>query len=284
MEKDILNISRNKVNLSSIDFIYDYLITDIELSDHTAKCEVPGGHFSKDLEIQYDQDEQHYYVVVDFTAEETYKMPLGVGEIIVVVYNHEGKQQSLKRILVKVLKRGTILPENINTTLQELVANPGYLITQAITTPPYDHDALRHRDFADQHPISAITDLESTLQGKQAVIEDLEDIRAGAAKGATAVQPDALGDATLTIQKNSTTVGTFTANAKTDKNINITVPTTAADVNALPDSTKYGANLSVSVDPTTYVMTVQLKDQEGDNLGSAQTVDLPLESVVVSGS
>lgn len=93
-----------------------------------------------------------------------------------------------------------------------------------------------------------------------------------------------VNDATLTIQKNGTTVQTFTANASSNKTANITVPTSAADVNALPSSTKYGASLVLSIDSTTYVVTAQLKDQDGNNLGSAQTVDLPLESVVVSGS
>ena len=93
-----------------------------------------------------------------------------------------------------------------------------------------------------------------------------------------------IGNATLTIQKNSTSVGTFTANSKTDKTINITVPVNASDVNALPNSTKYAANASLSIDSSTYVVTLQLKDQDGNNLGTAQTVDLPLESVVVSGS
>lgn len=58
----------------------------------------------------------------------------------------------------------------------------------------------------------------------------------------------------------------------------------AGDVNALPNTTKYGASLSLSIDNTTYVVTAQLKDQNGNNLGTAQTIDLPLESVVVSGS
>ena len=93
-----------------------------------------------------------------------------------------------------------------------------------------------------------------------------------------------IGDATLTIQKNSVTVDTFKANATTDKTINITVPTSASDVNALPSSTKYGSALSLSINSTTYVVTAQLKDQDGNNLGTAQTIDLPLESVVVSGS
>lgn len=93
-----------------------------------------------------------------------------------------------------------------------------------------------------------------------------------------------VNDATLTIQKNGTSAGTFTANASSNKTINITVPTSASDVNALPSSTKYGATLSLSMNSTTYVLTATLKDQEGNTLGTAQTVDLPLESVVVSGS
>lgn len=93
-----------------------------------------------------------------------------------------------------------------------------------------------------------------------------------------------VNDATLTIQKNSTDVGTFTANASSNSTINITVPTTAADVSALPASTKYGASISLTIDNSTYVVTAQLKDQDGNNLGSAQTIDLPLESVVVNGS
>ena len=56
-----------------------------------------------------------------------------------------------------------------------------------------------------------------------------------------------------------------------------------ADPDALPASTKYGANLVLSIDSSTYVVTAQLKDQDGNNLGSSQTIDLPLESVVVSG-
>lgn len=75
-----------------------------------------------------------------------------------------------------------------------------------------------------------------------------------------------------------------TAQQITNKTVNITVPTTAADVSALPASTKYGANLTLSINSTTYVVTAQLKDQDGNNLGTPQTIDLPLESVVVSGS
>ena len=93
-----------------------------------------------------------------------------------------------------------------------------------------------------------------------------------------------IGNATLTIQKNGTSVDTFTANATSNKTINITVPTTAADVSALPASTKYGASISVSINTTDYKVTTTLKDQDGNTLGTAQVIDLPLESVVVNGS
>ena len=43
-------------------------------------------------------------------------------------------------------------------------------------------------------------------------------------------------DSTVTIQKNGTTVDSFTTNAATDKSINITVPTTASEVGAVPTS------------------------------------------------
>lgn len=62
------------------------------------------------------------------------------------------------------------------------------------------------------------------------------------------------------------------------------IPTSASDVGALPDTTKYGASLSMSLNTTTYVLTLTLKDQDGNTLGTAQTVDFPVESVVVNGS
>ena len=62
------------------------------------------------------------------------------------------------------------------------------------------------------------------------------------------------------------------------------LPTTAAEVHALPDTTKYGATLTLAIDSSTYVVTATLKDQDGNTLGTAQTIDLPLESVVVSGA
>lgn len=75
-----------------------------------------------------------------------------------------------------------------------------------------------------------------------------------------------------------------TALTPTSKAVNITVPTQASDINALPSSTKYGATFTASLNTTDYKLTMTLKDQDGNTLGTAQVVDFPIESVVVNGS
>ena len=52
----------------------------------------------------------------------------------------------------------------------------------------------------------------------------------------------------------------------------------------MPASTKYGASITTTIDALTYVLTTTLKDQNGNTLGTAQTVDLPLETMVVGAS
>jgi chitinase len=49
-------------------------------------------------------------------------------------------------------------------------------------------------------------------------------------------------------------------------------------------STDYAASLRMTIDSSTYVVTAQLYNKGGDALGNPQTIDLPLESTVVSGS
>lgn len=93
-----------------------------------------------------------------------------------------------------------------------------------------------------------------------------------------------IGDGVLTIQRNGVNIGVFNANATAGQTINIAVPTTAADVNALSANVSYGAGFALSINPTTYELTAELKDQDGNTLGTAQTIDLPLESVVTNGS
>lgn len=62
-------------------------------------------------------------------------------------------------------------------------------------------------------------------------------------------------DATLTIQRNWTTVDTFTANATTNKTVNILVPTTVAE---LSDASDYVTNTSLSTTLNNYVTNTEL--------------------------
>lgn len=81
-------------------------------------------------------------------------------------------------------------------------------------------------------------------------------------------------------------VGNFKA-VSTEANQGLTAEEKAnaiANIGAMSIATKYGADIAMSIDSSTYVVTVSLKDQDGNVLGTAKTIDLPLESVVVSGA
>lgn len=49
-------------------------------------------------------------------------------------------------------------------------------------------------------------------------------------------------------------------------------------------STDYATDINFSMDSGTFVITAQLKNKNGDPLGTAKTVDIPLEATVVGGS
>lgn len=49
-------------------------------------------------------------------------------------------------------------------------------------------------------------------------------------------------------------------------------------------STDYATDINFSIDSSTFVITAQLKNKDGDPLGTAKTVDIPLESTVIGGS
>ncbi len=116
-------------------------------------------------------------------------------------------------------------------------------------------------ELTDDATHRVVTDTEKATWNAKADVTDIPTVPVkGIKKNNTVITPDASGV------------------------VNITVPTTATEVSALPDTTLYGASISLSINTTTYVVTVTLKDQNGDTLGTAQTIDLPLESVVVNGS
>lgn len=102
--------------------------------------------------------------------------------------------------------------------------------------------------------------------------------------------------ATITITQDNEVRGTFLLNQDTDETIDLEGPKVdsvngkqdvvvldANDVGALPDTTLFTSDLVASIDTSTYVMTLTMKDQNGDTIGTPQTIDLPLETVVVDG-
>lgn len=50
------------------------------------------------------------------------------------------------------------------------------------------------------------------------------------------------------------------------------------------DSSEYAHSLELTINSQTYVLTATLKNTSGEALGTPQTIDLPLETMVVSGS
>lgn len=155
-----------------------------------------------------------------------------------------------------------------------------------ITTLRNDVDGL-----GDQvHEIEAKVPANASASNQLATKADVSGLETSLAKVAKTGSYNDLGDkptignAVLTITRNNESAGSFSANATENQTINIAVPVSAGDMNALPDTTKYGASFSLTMDSTTYKVSASLKDQNGDVLGTVQTIDLPLESVVVSGS
>ena len=60
--------------------------------------------------------------------------------------------------------------------------------------------------------------------------------------------------------------------------------TGGGDTSGLASKSEAVGSIVMTIDSNTYVVTLQAKDVNGTNLGTAQTIDLPLESVVVNGS
>jgi len=81
----------------------------------------------------------------------------------------------------------------------ELEEQPTINAVFSIDVEVRKHNDLIDRDAPDAHPISSITDLQNSLDGKQATIPDLDDIRSGAALGYTSVQSITSGNANGTI-------------------------------------------------------------------------------------
>lgn len=141
--------------------------------------------------------------------------------------------------------------------------------------------------------------INTALAGKQATISDLATIRSGASAGATAVQPSSLAtvatsgsyddlsdkptiptvnNATLTIQKNGTSVGTFTANASSAKAINITM--SKSDVGLGNVDNTADADKSVSHAETAGSATKATQDASGNVITSTYATKSEIANMI----
>lgn len=142
---------------------------------------------------------------------------------------------------VPTVGNGTLTIQKNSTTIDSFSANATSNKTINITVPTNTNELTNGANFitaagvpgalafmtaynASSNKIATASD----LSGKQDTIVFNTAYDATTNKAATMADiqtPPTIGDATLTIQKNSTTIDTFTANATTNKTINITVPT-----------------------------------------------------------
>lgn len=135
----------------------------------------------------------------------------------------------------------------------------------------HDYNELDNQPQINGHTLEGNkTGEQLDLQDK---INDLDTIRSGATKGATAVQPEDLArvattgnyndlnnkptiptvnDGTLTIQRNGSTVASFTANSSTNRTANISVPTATSQLtNDSGYTTNTGTITSVKMNGST---------------------------------
>lgn len=132
---------------------------------------------------------------------------------------------------------------------------------KGLSTNDYTNEEKSKLESLENYDDTAIKGL---IAGKQDTISDLGTIRQGAALGATAIQTES--DPTVPSWAKESQKPTYTA----------------SEVGALPSTTKYGYSFDLTLDSTTYVLAITLKDQDGTTLNS-KSVDFPIESVVVSG-
>lgn len=177
---------------------------------------------------------------------------------------------------LKAKKIGGAASGGFTPTEQQLVAMNSGITSTDVAQINTNKNSIT--DIKDGTSINSFGDVEDALDDKADKSATYTKTEVDTALDSKANTSDIPTVPIAAIQKNGTGITPVSGT------VNITVPTTATDVSALPDTTKYATTLSLTINSSTFVMTGQLKDQNGDNLGTAQTIDLPLESVVVGGS
>jgi len=100
------------------------------------------------------------------------------------------------------------------------------------------NDASGYATAASGYASAASTSASNAAAWAEGTDEEVEALGGEhSAKEWNSILSSSIGDATLTIQRNSEQLATFTANSSTDTTVNIYVPTTPEEINALPATT-----------------------------------------------
>jgi hypothetical protein len=116
---------------------------------------------------------------------------------------------------IPTVNNATLTIQKNSTTVKTFTANASTDVTCNITVPTKTSDLTNDSGYTTN--VGTVTKVNNTSPDSS---------------GNVSLTIPTVNNATLTIQKNGTTVNTFTANASSNVTANITVPTTAAEVNA----------------------------------------------------
>ena len=130
----------------------------------------------------------------------------------------------------------TLTIQKNGTTINTFTANQATDVTIDMDIPEAVTDLSDGADYAKTADVNTLlADKVDKETGKGLSTNDFDDTYKGFIDNYTAPVIPTVNDATLTIQKNGTDAGTFTANSSTNKTINITVPTTVAELTDASD-------------------------------------------------
>ena len=206
---------------------------------------------------------------------------------------------------IPTVNNATLTVQQNGTNVNTFTANASTDVTVNITVPTDTSDLTNGAGFLTTVPVTSV----NSKTG--AVVLSASDV--GALSSSTHIPADqvqsdweqsddtkvdfiknkptipTVNNSTITIQKNSTTVDSFTTNASSGKTINITVPTTASDVGALPSNTTYVSTVNGSSGAVTVQATLvgsgtgqNIKSINGSSiLGSG---DISLQTPLTAGT
>ena len=183
----------------------------------------------------------------------------GTGSLVTAVSVEDGKLTVTKGSSLPTVNNATLTIQKNGTTVDSFTANASKSKTVNITVPTKVTDLSDASSYATTEYVDGqITtvsgkagELETELEQLQSDMDDLATVASTGSYNDLSNKPT-IGNATITIQKNGTAVDTFTANATSDKSINIAVPT---KVSELTNDSNYATTSAVNAKQNTLTAT-----------------------------